>query len=305
MRKLFAFCTLFLLSYTMFGQENCYPLYFEDAAGNRDTVWFGDAPSATFWLDEHLGEVNLINEPVDSVFEVFFTDAVTGGMYNPDDFFDCYLDFDQTPSFITKTQFVNYYEGLFNWFELGMIAKNWPVTISWDQDEMVQYVSELGNPACNLYLYSWSPPVSLIGDVHCVGNWPNDYTLLNETSQVVVDSSNFGHYSAPTISSDSVNLFFIYYSRFSNTQIFKTGKITCRYFSDKKILKIFNLSTSKLFTINLFDGFGKIHLSYDTKIKQGQNAIIDIHHLEKGFYIVSVSSLGKSPIHKTQKILIK
>jgi len=289
----------------MFGQENCYPLFFEDAAGNRDTVWFGEAPSATFWLDEHLGEMNLLNEPMDTVFEVFFTDAITGEMYSYESIFDCGLEWDHTPTFRLKKQFNNYYEGLYNWFELGMIAKNWPVTISWNQDEMVRYISELGDPACNLYLYSWSPPVSLVGDIHCVGYWPDDYTLLNETSHVIVDSSHFGHYAAPTIARDSINLFFIKYSLFSNTQIFENVDITFQYFPEKKILELLTSYSSRLFVIKMLDGFGKVHLSFQTKNEQDQSIKVDVSSLKKGFYIVSVSSLREKTIVKTHKILIK
>ncbi|NLU40541.1 MAG: hypothetical protein GXX78_16810 [Bacteroidales bacterium] len=63
---------LFLLSTTLvcsqkaseMGQEFCFPICFEDAVGNKDTVYIGDSPDATFRIDEHLGETNLLGKPV-------------------------------------------------------------------------------------------------------------------------------------------------------------------------------------------------------------------------------------------------
>lgn len=297
---------LFLINSISFGQDNCFPLYFEDAVGNKDTVWFGEAPSATFWLDEQLGEVNLLGEQIDSVFEVFFTDAVTGGMYyDTERDFDCYLELDQSPTFITKKQFNNSKKGLYTWFELGMIAKNWPVTISWDIDELAGYKSELECSICELYLYSWSPPVSLLGDVHCVGSWPNDYTLLNETSQVIVDSKHFGHYSSPVVSLDSINLFFLYYSYFTYINTIGFDKISCSFFSDINVLEISSTSDISLNSIEIFDVFGKQHGCYEVENNLVHNHRIEVGSLIKGIYIVMISSSGEKPFRKTQKILIK
>jgi len=278
-----------------YGQEYCFPLYFEDAAGNKDTVYFGEASSATFGIDEQLGEVNLLNQPTDTVFEVFFTDAA---------FHTCYFDFDQIPTFISKKQFVSLSK-LYDWYELGMIARNWPVTISWDQKEMENYVAQKGCTYCNLFLYSWNPPNSLIGDVHCCGNWPNDYTLLNNTSHVIVDKSNFCNYAAPLISKDSVNLFFIKYASFTGTDEITTGNITCRYAPEEKAIIIDNNSDAKLSVIEVFDVHGRKLLTKCIENNQYNNIEIEANTLSKGAYIVVISFAGKNLLQKNQKIIVQ
>jgi hypothetical protein len=294
MKLLFTFSFL-LLSLLSFGQEYCFPLYFEDAAGNKDTVYFGEDSSASFWIDEQLGEVNLLNQPIDTIFEVFFTDAA---------FDACYFDFDQIPTFVSKKQFVSLSK-LYDWYELGMIARNWPVTISWNQKEMENYVAQKGWSDCNLFLYSWNPPESVMGDVHCCGNWPNDYTLLNDTSRVVVDKSNFCHYAAPLISKDSINLFFIQYASFTGTDEITTGDITCRYGSKEKEIIIDNNSDAKLSTIEVFDIQGRKRLTKCIESDQCNNLEIEANTLSKGTYVVVISFAGKNLSQKKQKIVIQ
>jgi len=286
---------LLLLPLFNFGQEYCFPLYFEDAAGNRDTVYFVQASSATFWIDEQLGEVNLLNQPIDTIFEVFFTDAA---------FDACYFDFDQIPTFISKKQFISLSK-LYDWYELGMIARNWPVTITWDQGEMKNYVAQKGWSYCNLFLYSWNPPTSLLGDVHCCGNWPNDYTLLNDTSRMTIDKSNFCHYASPLISKDSVNLFFIKYSDFTGTDETTTGGITCRYASGKKAIVIENNSDTQLSAIEVFDIQGRKRLTEYMESDQCNNLEIEANTLSKGSYIVVATFTGKNLSQKNYKIVIQ
>ena len=113
-------------------QEYSFPLYFEDSAGNKDTLWFGFDENATFGIDEELGEVNLINEPLDSTFSVFFTDAA-------ESIKDWYFEFDRSPNYISKKQYIS--DRYPNWFELGILVKYWPVKISWNNSEMQNFIS--------------------------------------------------------------------------------------------------------------------------------------------------------------------
>jgi len=285
-----------------FGQEYCFPLYFEDAAGNKDTIYFGETSSGTFEIDEQLGETNLLNQPTDTIFDVFFTDAATCDIYRG--LWDCYLFMDQTPSYITKKQFIGR-PGLYNWYELGMIAKNWPVTISWNQEEMENYVSQKGCSSCNLFLYSWNPPVSLIGDVHCCGNWPNNFTLLNETSQVTVDSSNFCHYAAPLISKDSVNLFFIKYSSFTKVFQTKIGGLSCWYNKSKSTIVFSSGKEIESCVVEVFDLNGRLWISETTENDCLENYEIGASALPKGSYIVVASSIENKSQVKTQKIQVQ
>lgn len=61
-------------SFCSFAQEFSFELYFEDAIGNRDTIVLGFDENATDSIDTAFGEVNIISQPWDSVFEVRITD---------------------------------------------------------------------------------------------------------------------------------------------------------------------------------------------------------------------------------------
>jgi hypothetical protein len=69
------FCILIgLLNLTVAAQSDSilfeFPIYFEDAVGNRDTIIIGLSEYATPEFEPALGQVNMLNEPFDSVFEV-------------------------------------------------------------------------------------------------------------------------------------------------------------------------------------------------------------------------------------------
>ena len=298
------YCTLiFLILFSLIGksQKYSFPLYFEDSAGNRDTLYFGEDPSSTFGIDEQFGEKNLINKPLDSTFDVFFTDAVTGEMY--DGGFDCYLEKPQTLTYISKKQFNDFHYNLYDWIELGMIAKNWPVTISWNQVEMKDYVSKQGNANWNLYLFSWNPPVSLVGDVHCCGYWPNDYTILNNTSQVEVEKSNFCHY-ASTISKDSVNLFFIHYSFYTGIADLVKGNISFRYDPKEKFISFLNNGELKSGNIEVCDILGRVRIRKSIDNFTNTNLKIDAGSLSKGTYIIRFFPISSHSNSLTQKIQV-
>jgi hypothetical protein len=47
-----------------------FKMYFDDAAGNSDTVTFGYDSLARLYIDPNFGEIDLSSIPMDSVFEV-------------------------------------------------------------------------------------------------------------------------------------------------------------------------------------------------------------------------------------------
>jgi hypothetical protein len=65
------FLMFFVLPAICYSQEEfSFELYFEDAIGNKDTLLLGYDPLATDSIDVAFGEVNIINQPWSSVFEV-------------------------------------------------------------------------------------------------------------------------------------------------------------------------------------------------------------------------------------------
>lgn len=277
-------------------QEYSFPLYFEDSAGNKDTLWFGFDENATFDIDEELGEVNLINEPLDSVFNVFFTDAAVSIK-------DWYFEFERSPNYISKKQYIT---GVYlpNWFELGIVAKYWPVTISWNKSEMQKYVSSFSYTA-NMFLYSWSPPQSLLGDVYTCGTWPNDYTMMNETDSVVVDYENFCHYHAPSISTDSLSPFYIKHANFTDINQYSISPVIVSYNANQKTLTLLNFPKNENISIEIFDlnGSSRIKEYFDC-IDENQ-LTISTEKLPNGVYLVQVIVRNQFYYNQTQKIVIQ
>lgn len=79
MKKQILYLLFILLTFQGFSQsltpEFEFELYFEDAAGNKDTLIIGYDENATDSIDTSFGEINLINQPWSSDnFEVFITD---------------------------------------------------------------------------------------------------------------------------------------------------------------------------------------------------------------------------------------
>ena len=73
MKALFFLLSIFPLS--IFCQEFSFPIFFEDAKGNKDTIVLGYDQSATDAIDTLFGEKDIKNAPWDTVFEARVTDA--------------------------------------------------------------------------------------------------------------------------------------------------------------------------------------------------------------------------------------
>lgn len=52
-----------LIAIEVYSQEFSFPLYFEDATGNRDTLILGYDPNATDSIDPEFGEINIVDQP--------------------------------------------------------------------------------------------------------------------------------------------------------------------------------------------------------------------------------------------------
>lgn len=131
MKKVFI-SIIFLISIKIsYSQEFVFPMYFEDAIGNRDTLFFGYDISATDSIDEIFGEQNIIDLPLNDALDVRVTDAYS---YH-------------SPTYHTKKQIINNscnipYTTL-PVIKFDIKCSNWPITASWDSD--------LFTDVCNYY----------------------------------------------------------------------------------------------------------------------------------------------------------
>jgi len=75
MKKIYILISFLTISQFIFGQEFSFPIYFEDAIGNKDTLTMGYDINGTDGLDTVLGEINIIGVPLDTSFDVRISDA--------------------------------------------------------------------------------------------------------------------------------------------------------------------------------------------------------------------------------------
>jgi len=102
-------------------QEFSFPIYFEDSAGNQDTLVLGFDTDATSSIDGQFGEENIIGQSWDEEFEVRATDQ----WLQP-------LD-GESVTFHTKKQIVDHLSSDNNVIGVDINTDNWPVKASWDE----------------------------------------------------------------------------------------------------------------------------------------------------------------------------
>jgi hypothetical protein len=133
----FLLTLVFLSSFNSTAQEEfSFQLYFEDAAGNRDTLTLGYDDNATNGLDATFGETNIIVQPWDSVFEVRITDEFE--RRSP-------LGSTLTGTYHLKKQIVKdeCNSAIYWWNDILSIdikCSNFPILVSWDSTQF--------NPNC-------------------------------------------------------------------------------------------------------------------------------------------------------------
>lgn len=99
-----------------------FELIFEDSAGNLDTLEFGYDELATDTIDSIFGEENIINTPIDSIFDVRITNEWPNRTYN-----------NSPGTYHTKKQITKKIIGpLATKLNIDIITENWPVSIRWD-----------------------------------------------------------------------------------------------------------------------------------------------------------------------------
>ena len=159
---------LFFLVVTLTnGQEFSFSMYFEDAAGNKDTLVLGYDLNATDSIDNLFGEINIISQPLNNDFDVRVTDELWKRNYNPP----------LTPTYHTKKQIIRHpcYPVGFGYPVMSIDFKctHWPVTVSWD--------STLFADSCRTQ--------SLFTSQH-PGGWWDGMTMFSDLFRVVLNEDS-------------------------------------------------------------------------------------------------------------------
>ncbi|MBU1008977.1 MAG: T9SS type A sorting domain-containing protein [Bacteroidetes bacterium] len=118
MKRIYLVLVVVLMSQVSLGQEFSFSMYFEDAAGNKDTLVLGYDVNGTDGIDPDFGEIDLSGTPLNPLFDVRISD----GFWN-----------DGVPKVQTKKQIIanNSCTG-FSLITIDIVTNAWPVTAHWD-----------------------------------------------------------------------------------------------------------------------------------------------------------------------------
>jgi hypothetical protein len=291
---------LTLVSLIVRGQEYSFPLYFEDSAGNRDTLFFGFDKNATKGVDESMGEVNILGEPYDSTFFVFFSNAT---YYDElDGNLDCYLKSIRTPTFLSKYQYTNIYMPP---FEIGIIAKYWPITLYWNKSVFKEFDSNefWGEEGLSLLMTSWNPPGGWF-DAKCCGSWPNYFTLMENIEQITVDQKVFCNYKA-NYTPDSINLLFVGLEDPRSSLHLNHLETGIEYNKDEKEITISNNFQDKKVKVRIINVLGGTLFEKKIDFGRAQIVKVPVNQLMKGICLVYILDYQNNNILTSKKVQIQ
>lgn len=267
--------TFFLIQYSCFlkAQQFNFPLYFEDAIGNKDTVTVGyDHLRATDSVDVLLGEINIVGQPRNSTFDVRVSEN----------------EFRRIPFplkegvFQTKKQIVkNGCENDRSSVSIEILSKHWPITARWD--------SALFKSGCAARTLFTAQHPNCWWDVKCGPSslykaWLSKETEVNFTAN---HNEDFVGHSAYTVQNDTISVFWL---------VFNVDMITD--LEDRSLVGLVHLypnpSTGKVFignanlqtqiaSVQIIDANGKEH---NVGYKENE---IDLAPFSKGLYLLLVT----------------
>lgn len=129
MQKKLLLLIIFLLpTFSLFAQQFSFPLYFEDALGNKDTLVFGYDNTASDSIDASLGEIDIKNTPYDSSFEARITDCYPVMLH-------CFVNSFDPSAYHLKKQIHQNKCALLHQFVVYSIylkGSHFPITVSWN-----------------------------------------------------------------------------------------------------------------------------------------------------------------------------
>lgn len=113
-----------IVSITLYGQQFSFDMYFSDAIGNRDTITLGYDLTASESIDTAFGEVNIIDIPLDTAFDVRISDEWKNRTwYNVDGTYN-------TKKQILLNNCLNFTQLYIQ--TIDIYTKHWPVTVTWN-----------------------------------------------------------------------------------------------------------------------------------------------------------------------------
>lgn len=294
MKKIFLYLGLFFLIQTLYSQEFSFPLFFEDALGNKDTLYFGFDENATSGIDEELGEVNLIKQGVNTTLFSFFTDGAT---YDEiDDLHNV-----KTPTYILKHQYNNIHEGFY--FEIGIINENWPIKISWNKQGIVEsnIVEYSGNKNFQLLMTNFHSPGGWFDFLKCWHPCPCEHLPMTDTNTVSIGLEQLCSYR---VDFNDNNVYLLYIGYVDKTLPVNNVSIDkLRYWYDDKTESVYleNLRNLESCKIQLYDLGGKLLIT--NNCTDTTNPLIKISQLNDGVFIIRIIDNTQAIFYPSIKII--
>ncbi len=275
MKKQLQLILLLLLSGWAFAQQTpefSFELYFEDAAGNKDTVIIGYDEQATNGIDSNFGEIDILNQPWDGNLEARVGDKTYSGLSSSEGWI-------QPNTYLSKKQIVKSYCQEIDYPErvsIQFTTNNYPLTMKWDKS--------LFEDDCHKYSFLFGQDDHYHFDV-------TGYLMLGSLDSLVIDS--LLDFSGRELASYEMNgnkigvLQFVFH-RYTTVSVFdykiEETKVFPNPFNDFIVLpeglqatniKLmdlngkevnFNMENNKIFPVNCVPGvyFLKIESEYET-----------------------------------------
>lgn len=263
MVKFYLSILFILLSLSIYCQEITpffeLPLYFEDAAGNKDTVVLGADPAAsTYLLLPDLFSEYEILEPVDSVFEVLLKKPYYYSGYSKRAI--SYM-ISNEPNCLTYSAFA----------QINIIAENLPVTVSYNSEVINDTWC---NPLFAIFRYDAPDPNEPPFMHHCA-TYQNSIEL-NLSTYVSVKKLWFAAYwdrgldGWPTCDTTVVSLDTFETNKFVNVWYNRNGKLFIETSQNINHIEIYNLN-------------GQLVFKTENHLNQ-----INIQHLNSGLYVIQL-----------------
>jgi len=253
---------------TFWGQEFSFSMYFEDAAGNRDTLVLGYDPTAKNDINLQFGEENILYEPYTKDLDVR-----TGSFF---------IGYSWPDSFLTKKHFMpkvcNTKLGPFAG-NIYVYCKHFPLRVSWDP---------VFDDDCNRYSFiaDWGPDSWF----DCMVNGDQGPFFMKDSASVTFSYLN------RTVQYGNVNLNMLYYSIWYSPDL-GTRKIAPEkpliYPNPAKDILYVQTGVGEFESAQIRDLTGRIVLT-------SSHNPVQISTLRKGAYLLEVKIKG-SPDSFVQK----
>ncbi|MHB9141171.1 MAG: T9SS type A sorting domain-containing protein [Paludibacter sp.] len=291
MRELIISVFAMNLFISLSAQEFSTKIYFKDAVNHKDSITVGYSSIATAVLNPALGEVNLLDNQIDTTFFSGLSDAIA----------DANIDKYKKANYRTKTKYTTYIKPYHQQFlSIDVICNNFPITISWNK-QLFQ------DTARSKSFITASYP----GIIYDVGEQPHglcyDDSLMYYTYNLDSDySKNYlfevGNFYIDSIHSKPVKIWTIFID-FAGTD-FNTG------FRDIDVENVISYTNPCENTLNLkfshksrrlIELYSITGILLYSKYQSETSEKIDVSANDSGIYLLKVQENNKSNVYKIVK----